>query len=138
MQAFGLGGSALGVAELSILYLRCELLRIRTPNSTLLPAFNSLFEMHMLRMRSTPGMWRTCSFNSLFEMPQTSSWSRSTRRCGRLSILYLRCYRIVADEVADVAVLPFNSLFEMHLWWRAKRRFRGQSLSLSILYLRCK
>ena len=74
--------------RLSILYLRCGVLRQNCVAPDSIVAFNSLFEM---RCRRRAHVRRAHSaFNSLFEMRSSIDSFGSCRR-GRLSILYLRC-----------------------------------------------
>ena len=97
--------------RLSILYLRCGVLRRNCVAPDSIVAFNSLFEMQASRAASTAStssilsilylrclvfkkgkMWRErCSFNSLFEIRTASGRAVRTACIVALSILYLRC-----------------------------------------------
>ena len=55
------------------------------------------------------------AFNSLFEMLRASKGDEAIRQALILSILYLRCNKLLELIGARRRVLiPFNSLFEMH------------------------
>ena len=100
-----------------------------------LPAFNSLFEMHVYDGTAySPASGMT--FNSLFEMPPRPPLGRALG-FEFLSILYLRCETPILLRQCRRFSWPFNSLFEMPRLFCHVELFVG-TIKLSILYLRCR
>jgi len=63
-------------------------------------AFNSLFEMRTRRVSTWPRA--ETPFNSLFEMQKRRKNGGRLRRRSELSILYLRCKKLLALEKTSV------------------------------------
>ena len=78
------------------------------------------------------------TFNSLFEMPMNIMYLAHHLIYTTLSILYLRCETLMRlFRQRNVAVITFNSLFEMHVYYVLREAAEHFENTLSILYLRC-